>query len=137
MQWSARHEQGFALAAAAHADSSGALALPGLSTAIRQQLGAVTARVASMERSTRRGWLRELLTPPRIASAAATAWPSRALGLLAPSVERGVGRQWIARSPLPRAGFSSDRRLIGLLRKLAADPVAGGSVSESGGDPPR
>ncbi len=122
VEWSQRRQQGFALAAAAHANRGAAATVRGLSAAVAERALQVATRMAATDRDGRRAWVRALLQAREPLPTAQPGRPPRALALLAPAVGGATGRSWLARAPLPRAGFVPDPRLLALLRALAARP---------------
>lgn len=122
MEWSERQQEGFALAAAAHADKDAALALRGLSSEATRTATGVVRRMSNTARETRRAWVRELLAPEALQIEPDHGIPPRALGLLASSVDRALGRRLLAQAPPPRPGYVPDPQLLSLLRKLASHP---------------
>jgi hypothetical protein len=119
MNWKALHEEGFALAAAAHGDEEARAASPGLSPNIAAHATAVARQIASLPRAARREWVRRLLTARSAVAAHQSGRPARALGLLADSTDKATGRRWLALAPLPRAGFVAEPGLLAVLRKLS------------------
>lgn len=128
--WSQRRAEGFALAATAHADSGARAATPGLSRAILREATATARSVSQLDRPARRRWLRTLLDQPRTPHPVQDGRAPRALALLAASVERNLGRAWLAGAPLPRPGYAPDPRLLSVLRRLASVPP--GAKHEAG-----
>jgi hypothetical protein len=126
--WSARRADGFALAATAQSDRGGAAALPGLAADIAASAAVTAGALAVMDRVPRRRWLKAMLAGPTqlsVPMAAQHSVPARALGLLATSVDRELGRNWLDRAPRPRPGWSADPRLIARLRELVSrNPTA-------------
>ena len=120
VDWSERRREGFALAAAARGDRGATLGAAGLSTDITREATSVAARLAASEVAVRRSWVREVLERRAELGAdeAPCPRPSRALSLIAPSVDVELGRRWLRDAPLPRAGYVPEPRLLVLLRKL-------------------
>jgi hypothetical protein len=120
MDWSDLAREGFALAAAAHADRGGAKALRGLAPEVADHVLEPARRKSDADRNARRAWVSELLRAPSALELETRGAPPRALGLLATSVDRATGKRWLALSPLPRPGYAADPRLLALLRKLGS-----------------
>ncbi len=121
VDWSARQQQGFALAAAARGDRAARAALPGLSAAIAASASAVAVGLANDDAAARRAWVRRVLAAQNARPAHDDgACPARARALLAAEVDKALGRAWLAAAPLPRPGYAADPRLVALLRKLMA-----------------
>jgi hypothetical protein len=120
LDWPLRQREGFALAAAAHADAGAAAAVDGLAPQVRAHASELCRSLGQMERSARHAFLRTLLAPPVLPAVDETRWPARALGLLAASVDRSRGRRWLETCPPPRLGFAARPDLIALLGRLAA-----------------
>jgi hypothetical protein len=126
VEWPERQKEGFALAAAARGDRGAARALLGLSPASTGPVAALSQRLGTSDASARRRWVRAVLDS-RVANleigAAQGARPARALALLAASVDKQLGRAFLAGAALPRPGYVAEPRLIALLQRLAARPV--------------
>jgi hypothetical protein len=120
VDWPLRIREGFALAAASHADRGAALARPGLSPSVAELATSVAREQAARDSVARRQWLRSLLPAPAALRATVRAVPPRALALLSRSAPPEVGRRWLAAAPLPRPGYVPDAELIAVLHKLAA-----------------
>jgi hypothetical protein len=119
LDWPPRQREGFALAAAAHADAGAAAAMPGLAPQVRAQASEVARWLGQVDRKARHAFVRGLLALPPLAEIDETRCPPRALGLLSASVDRMRGRRWLERCPPPRLGFGAGRDLTSLLWKLA------------------
>src|SRR5205814_4767809 len=109
--------------AAAHGDRGAKAAAAGLSASTASSAASVAERLACLEAPARRAWVRELLAREPELGAAQHGRPARALALLAARVHKELGRSWLERAELPRAGYVADERLLALLGKLAAQPV--------------
>lgn len=120
MDWPLRQREGFALAAAAHADSGAIAAADGLAAQVQAQVSELARSLGQLDRQARHAFVRRLLTPPELGEVDETRLPARALGLLAASVDRSRGRRWLDACPPPRVGFAVPRDLTSLLRRLAA-----------------
>jgi len=120
LDWSLRQREGFALAAAAHADPGAAAALGGLVPQVRAHASELARSLGQMDRAARHAFVRELLAHPVLGEVDETRCPARALGLLAASVDRSRGRRWLEACPAPRLGFAAPPDLTSLLWRLAA-----------------
>jgi len=120
LDWPLRQREGFALAAAAHADVGAADASDGLAKEVRAQVCELCRSLGQMDRGARHAFVRGLLARPTLGEVDETLWPARALGLMAASVDRSRGRRWLMAGPPPRLGFAAPPDLILLLRRLAA-----------------
>jgi hypothetical protein len=120
LDWPLRQREGFALAAAAHADAGAAAASDGLAAQVRAHVSELCLSLGQMDRTARHTFVRGLLTRPVLGEIDETRWPARALGLLAASVDRSRGRRWLEACPPPRLGFAARRDLTSLLWRLAA-----------------
>jgi hypothetical protein len=118
-----RVAEGFALGAAAHDDRAAERARTGLTGALESSLCEVAQALAGSDRQARRGFVRELLGRAVVPSEAQGGRPPRALGLLATSVPRARGREWLSNAPPPRTGYVPDPRLLAVLRRLTAQPA--------------
>jgi hypothetical protein len=120
MDWPLRQREGFALAAAAHADLGAAAATAGLAPQVRAHASEVARSLGQLDRKARHAFVRGLLARPVLGEVDETRWPARALGLLAASVDRSRGRRWLEACPPPRLGFAARPDLTSLLWRLAA-----------------
>lgn len=121
--WTQRRAEGFALAATAQADKGAAYALAGVHADALASAGRVARSLASGTREQRRRWLQTMVVRPPTPQPVQSGRPPRALALLATTVDKPLGRQWLANAPLPRPGFRPDPGLLFTLRTLAARPV--------------
>jgi hypothetical protein len=115
-------QRGFALAAASCRDRDGALGAAGLAGGVATQATTWARRLAALDGPARQRFVREQiawLAAPAPPTEPAPSWPPRALGLLASSVEREVGRRWLEQAPRPRTGYAPDPKLLALLRRLS------------------
>ena len=120
LEWTLRQREGFALAAAAHADPGAAAATAGLAPRVQAHATELAHSLGKMDRTARHAFVRGLLAPPVLGEVDETRWPARALGLLAAGVDRGRGRRWLEACPPPRLGFAARPDLTSLLWRLAA-----------------
>jgi len=125
VDWSERHQEGFALAAAANHDARAALGAVGLCPEAVSRATTVANRLWDGERSLRHAWLRRMLAPDVRVDAAPPGCPPRVLGLLAGDADKELGRRWLGLAPLPRAGYVPDPRLLTLLRRLVQPRQSG------------
>jgi hypothetical protein len=120
LHWPLRHREGFALAAAAHADPGAAAATHGLAPQVRAQASELCLSLGKMDRAARHAFVRGVLARPVLGDIDETRSPARALGLLAASVDRARGRRWLEACPRPRLGFAARPDLTSLLWRLAS-----------------
>jgi hypothetical protein len=120
LDWPLRQREGFALAAAAHADAGAAAAIAGLAPPVQAHASELARSLGQMDRKARHAFVRGLLARPALGEIGQTEWPTRALGLLASGVERDRGRRWLEACPPPRLGFAARADLTALLWRLAA-----------------
>ncbi len=120
MAWSARSQEGLALAATLAGDRGAALATPGLAADAAAELCSVALALAQLPRAERRARVTQLLQRALLSGVLPPPLPPpRALSLLAPQATALLARAWQARAPLPRPGFVAAPSLLALLRRLA------------------
>lgn len=112
--------EGFALAAAAHGDRGAALAARALPAGVAELATDVARALASRDADARRQWLRDALLDRHAPLDRSAAGSARALALLAPFVDRELGRRWLRAAPVPRAGYVPHPELLLLVRELAS-----------------
>jgi hypothetical protein len=122
-EWSDRQVQGFTLAATVHHDPRARQAVAGLAPVIVDDITAPADELTVCSAAKRRERVRSITAqlPPALGEQAVL--EPRAQALLAPSVPKRIGRNWLKNAPSPRPGFRPEPGLLALLRRIASDRI--------------